>query len=165
MPSTAISSDCSGGRARSRPLADGCVRRENGVAASNNPDGPVVDPGRPEFGVFAGSCSRQLDLGYAAALSEVRRRPLVVDTAAGMVLDLALFDYSGAVRTVAIEGMGQVAAAASFAAPITDIHAQLFKIDAGKIVRIEGAVRRVPYGQSSPWDKLVGFPARKVESP
>jgi hypothetical protein len=83
----------------------------------------------------------------------VRRRPLVVDTEVGLVLDLALFDYPGTLRSVAITGVGEVAAAASFAAPCTDIHAQLFWIEAGKIARIESAVRRVPYGLASPWDQ------------
>jgi hypothetical protein len=135
------------------PFSQDCQRFENGVAASNNLNGPIVDAKHPEFGVFAASLSEQLDLGYVARLSRARRRPLVIDTEAGVVLDLALFDYSGAVRSVAIKGVGEVAAAASFAAPCTDIHAQLFWIEAGKIARIETAVRRVPYGLASPWDE------------
>jgi hypothetical protein len=134
------------------PFAAECVRRENGVLASENPHGPVVDPAQPQFGVFSADCAGQLDVGYIASLSRVRRRPMVVDEAAGLVLDLALFDYPGAMRSVMIDGVGTVAAAASFAAPATDIQAQLFKLEGGKIVRIEAAVRRVPYGQSSPWD-------------
>ena len=110
-----------------------CHRLENGVAASSNPNGPVVDARHPEFGVFAARLVEQLDLGYIASLACTRRRPLVVDTQAGLVLDLALFDYSGAVRSVAIREVGEVAAAASFAAPCTDIHAQLFWIEAGRI--------------------------------
>jgi hypothetical protein len=135
------------------PFATVCVRRENGVVASENPRGPIVDEDHPQFGVFAADCSRQLDTGYIAALSEVRRRALVVDETAGLVLDLALFDYSGATRSVVIQDVGPVAAAASFAAPATDIQVQLFKIEAGKIVAIEAAVRRVPYGHASPWDR------------
>ncbi len=140
-------------RGASAPLADTCVRRENGIAATDNPQGPIVDADHPGFGVFAATCSTQLDIGYIASLSEVRHRPLVVDAANGLVLDLAYFDYSGAVRSVAVGGIGQVAVSVSFAAPITDIHVQLFKIESGKITRIEAAVRRVPYGQRAPWDE------------
>jgi hypothetical protein len=134
------------------PLSAQCLRLENGVAASNNSNGPVVDPANPKFGVFAGSVAAQIDAGYIAGLSRVRRRPLVVDAESGLVLDLALFDYSAAVRSVAVAGVGPVAAAASFAAPCTDMQAQLFWTVAGRITRIEAAVRRVPYGQASAWD-------------
>jgi hypothetical protein len=134
-------------------FAESCVRRENGVAATDNSSGPIVDAKHPDFSVFSGSCASQLELGYLASLSRVRRRPWVVDSEAGLLLDLALFDYSGAVQSVAIAGVGEVAAAPSFAAPCTDIHAELFKIDGRKIACIEAAVRRVPYGQASPWDE------------
>jgi hypothetical protein len=135
------------------PFAEGCTRRENGVPASNNPNGPRVDPEHPGFGVFAAGCADQLDAGYVAALSAVRRRPLVVDEEAGLVFDLALFDHAAPIAPVSVKGAGDIAVAASFREPSTDIHAQLFKIDGGRIVAIEDIVRRVAYGQASPWDK------------
>lgn len=140
------------GRSGDVPLSVGCRRRENGVLATDNPRGPVVDPARPDFGVFAAGCAEQLDQGYLAALSEVRRRPLVVDEELGLVLHLALLDHPADVPTVKVEGVGEVARAHSFGAPSTDLHAQLFKVEDGAIRQIEGLVRRLPYGASSPWD-------------
>ncbi len=134
------------------PFAAHCVRRENGIVASGNAAGPIVDAQRPDFGVFAGNCAAQLDQGYFACLASVRRRPLVVDEESGLVLDLALFDHAGSTEPVDIRGVGGIAVAESFRSPSTDLHAQLFKIDAGQIAAIEDLVRRVPYGQSSPWD-------------
>jgi hypothetical protein len=144
------------GTAADVPLAEGCQRRENGVRATGNADGPVVDPQHPEFGLFALSCAEQLDAGYVARMSSVRRRPLVVDEEQGLVLDLALLDHAADRPSVPVAGVGSIGRATSFAAPNTDLVPQLFKIDGGWITHIEGLVRRVPYGQTGPWDPPLG---------
>jgi hypothetical protein len=121
-------------RAADAPLAKGFTRRENGIEASG------------------GTAASQIDAGYIATLMSVRRRPLVVDERAGLVLDLALFDIAGTSEPIEVQGVGKVAVPAAFLTPSTDLHAQLFSIDAGQIQAIEDIVRRVPYGQSGPWD-------------
>ncbi len=89
------------------PFADGCSRRENGFAATNNSDGPVVDSAQPAFRVFSGSCAQEIDRGFFSALSKVGdRHPLVVDVDQGLVLDLAFLDNEGNVKSVSVSGVG-----------------------------------------------------------
>ena len=133
-------------------FAPGCRLRENGVAASGNRNGSVVDPARPEFRLFARDCAGEIDAGYRAALTRLlERRDLVVDEMQGQVLHLGLVDNPATIRSVAVPGVGEVAAAEAFRIPWTDLHVQLFKVDSGAIAHIEGLVRRLPYGQGSGW--------------
>jgi hypothetical protein len=134
-------------------LAPGCIRRENGVMACNNAQGPVIDKSKPEFRLFARDCAGELTAGFLAGLAKFRpHRTLVVDESQGLALDLALLDNPGTTKSAAIVGTGEIALPASFRMPWTDLHAQLFKVEAGKIAHIEGLVRRVPYGQKSGWE-------------
>jgi hypothetical protein len=61
----------------------------------------------------------------------------------GLALHLSIFDFAGTAGPDVPP---------AFLTPISDLHAQLLKVDGGEIVAIEEVVRRVPYGQSSPWD-------------
>jgi hypothetical protein len=134
------------------PLAADCRRRENGIAASGNPQGRIVDPAQPGFRLYARDCAGELDSGFLARLTRLReRRTMLVDERAGLVLDLATLDNPGAALHVDIPQIGRVKVPDSCLAPWTDLHAQLFRIDAGRISHIEDLVRRVPYGQGSGW--------------
>ncbi len=134
-------------------LAPGCMRRENGILACNNPEGPVVDKEKPTFRLFERDCAGELDRGFLASLLQLRsRRSLLVDESQGLALDLALLDNPATTKSVAVAGIGELAVPRSFRSPWTDLHAQLFKVEAGKIAHIEGIVRRVPYGQKSGWE-------------
>jgi hypothetical protein len=134
------------------PFAGECSRRENGMAATNNPNGPVVDPALPGFHVFGGSCAAELNQGYFGSFQQARdARPLVVDEQQGLVLDLALFDNEGNVKSVAVPGVGNVAVPRNFLRPITFLKPQLFKIEGGKIREIEGLSWPVPFGMPSGW--------------
>ena len=136
------------------PFTDGCSRRENGFAATNNSDGPVVDSAQPAFRAFNGSCAQEIDRGFFSALSKVGdRRPLVVDVDQGLVLDLAFLDNEGNVKSVSVSGVGDVKVPLEFLRPITFVEPQLFKIEAGKIREIEGLSWPMPYGMRSGWDK------------
>jgi hypothetical protein len=136
------------------PFANRCSRRENGIAATNNANGPVVDPAQPEFRVFSQNCMRELDRGFFSALSKVGgQRTLVVDVEQGLVLDLAFFDNEGDVKSVSVAGVGDVKAPAEFLRPITFMEPQLFKIAGGRIQQIEGLSWPMPYGTRSGWDK------------
>lgn len=136
------------------PFDAQCSRRENGMAATNNADGPVVDPNQAAFRVFSQACAQELDRGFFSALSRVRDvRPLVVDEKQGLVLDLALFDNEGSVKAVSVAGVGKVAVPGEFLRPITFMAPQLFKIEDGKIRQIEGLAWPVPFGMGSGWDK------------
>lgn len=134
------------------PLAPDCVRRENGILASNNSNGPQPDPANPDFRLYAGTCAAELNAGFLAGLTRMRdRRTLLVDKAQGLVLDLTLLDNPARKSHVEVHGVGEIAVPASFLAPWTDMHAQLFKVNSGNITYIEDLVRRLPYGQASGW--------------
>lgn len=141
-------------KATAAPFADTCSRRENGFAATNNSDGPVVDPAQPAFRVFSGSCAQEIDRGFFSALSKVGdQRPLVVDVDQGLVLDLAFLDNEGNVKSVSVQGVGDVKVPAEFLRPITFVEPQLFKIETGTIREIEGLSWPLPYGMRSGWEK------------
>ena len=130
------------------PLAPGCIRRENGVMACNNPQGPILDKSKPEFRLFARDCAGELSAGILAGMANLRSHSnWVVDESRGLVLDLALLDNPGTAGSVAVKGVGDISLPASCRTPWTDLHAQLFKVERGKIAHIEGLVRRVPYRQ------------------
>ncbi|MBZ5501908.1 MAG: hypothetical protein LAN59_06625 [Acidobacteriia bacterium] len=134
-------------------FAEPCSRRENGVAATNNSDGPVVDPAQPAFRVFSQGCAGELDRGFFSALAKFRnRRAWVVDEEQGLMLDLALFDNEGDVRSVSVPGAGQIQVPPEFLRPITYVQPHLFKIERGKIREIEGLSWPVPFGMQSGWE-------------
>lgn len=133
-------------------FADRCSRRENGYAATNNADGPALDPAQPAFRVFSQGCAQELDRGFFSAISKTGdRRSLVIDVDQGLVLDLAFRDNEGNVKSVAVPGIGNVAVPAEFLRPITYVEPQLFKIEGGKIQQIEGLSWPLPYGMRSGW--------------
>ncbi len=134
------------------PFASQCSRRENGIAATNSPDGPVADPAQPAFHLFSGGCAQEIDRGFFSALAKVRdARPLVVDEKQGLVLNLAFFDNEGDVKSVAVAGVGNVAVPAEYRRAFTFMAPQLFKIEGGKIREIEGLSWAVPFGTTSGW--------------
>ncbi len=135
------------------PLAEGCTRRENGVAATGNPSGPAVDEERPEFRLFGGDLRASFEEGYRSRLARLRRGARVVDEEAGLAFQLAMLDYPGTTLAVEVPGVGPVACAPSFRWPCTDLHASIVKLDGGRVVHVETVVRRVPYGQAVAGDR------------
>jgi hypothetical protein len=140
------------GKGSVAPFAAQCARRENGFAATNNPDGPMVDKAQPGFHLFSEGCAAEIDRGFFNAIAKVRDpRPLIVDEKQGLVLNLAFFDNEGDVKSVAVVGVGNVAVPAEFRRPFTLVAPQLFKIEGGKIREIEGLSWPVPFGMTSGW--------------
>lgn len=134
------------------PVDAQCSRRENGTMATNNPDGPVVDPAQPQFHLFSGSCVEEMDRGFFNALWKVRDvRPLVVDEKQGLLLNLAFVDNEGDAKSVAVQGIGVVEVPVELRRPITFLAPQLFKIENGQIRAIEGLSWPVPFGMRSAW--------------
>jgi len=134
-------------------FADECSRRENGIAATNNPNGPVPDAAQPSFHLFGGDCAQGIDHNYFGALAKLRDpRPLIVDEKQGLVLNLAFYDDEGNVKSVDVAGVGNVAVPASYQRPMTFVEPQLFKIEAGKIRAIDGLSWAMPFGMPSAWN-------------
>jgi hypothetical protein len=131
-----------------------CARRENGIPATHNPDGPVVDAAQPAFHLFRQGCAQELDTGFFSAILRLRERQhLVVDEEQGLVLHLGFFDAPGNVKSVSVPGVGKVAVPPDLLRPATYIAPQLLKILNGKIRLIEGLAWPVPYGMRSGWDR------------
>jgi hypothetical protein len=140
------------GKASLASFATQCSRRENGIAATNNPDGPVPDKAEPSFHLFSEGCGDELDRGFFRTLTKVRdSRPLVVDNEQGLVLNLAFYDAEGNVKSVDVARVGTVAVPAEYQRPITFLAPQLFKIEGGKIREIEGLSWAMPFGMPSAW--------------
>jgi len=129
-----------------------CLRRENGINACNNPNGPQINPDRADLRFYAGDLATEIKRGYLAQLTRLReRRTWVVDEQQGLALDLTAFDNAAAATTINLAGAGSIAVPKSFQTPWTDLHAQLYKVENGKIAHLEDLVRRVPYGQKTGW--------------
>jgi len=69
------------------------------------------------------------------------RRSLIVDPSQGLALEVILRDNAAT----------DPKAPAEFLAPWSDVHAQLFKVEGGRIAHVEELVRRVPFGRESGW--------------
>jgi hypothetical protein len=136
------------------PFDDRCVRRENGISATGNPDGPVVDSSKPTFRLFSQGCEEELETGFFKALFQLRdHHSLVVDEEQGLVLHLSFFDAAGNIKSVSVPGKGKVTVPPEFLRPATYVVPQLFKIMKGRIRLIEGLAWPVPYGMKSGWDR------------
>ncbi len=134
------------------PFASGCSISENGIATTNNPNSPAIDPAHPDFHVFGGNCADEINRGFFSSLQQVRDSfPLVVDEQQGLVLNLALYDNEGNVKSVDVAGVGTIAVPRNLLRPITFLKPQLFKIEAGKIREINGLSWPVPFGMPSGW--------------
>jgi len=92
-----------------------------------------------------GHVQGDLASGPKATLTSLRgRRSLIIDADQGLALELVLQDNPATTR----------AAPAEFLVPWTDLHAQLFKVEGGRITHVEELVKRLPYGRDSGWESV-----------
>lgn len=109
------------------PFTDDCDRYENGNHATNV---PMRNPVTGETEVM--SCKKQFEVALKNVVSRVRdRRFVAVDRERGIVFAFAFFDHEN------INWTWQLG--------------ELFKIEDGKIRRIEAIFHRAPYGMPSGW--------------
>jgi hypothetical protein len=118
------------------PVADDCVRIENGVQTTLEPSSDR-DPRR--LGVVA-----QVAAGYTRHIEAARdRRFSVVDEERGLVLCHFFFDHPGNVATVG----GRI----PFGYPNSMMVWELFQVREGRIVAIEAVLDVFPYGMPTSW--------------
>jgi len=109
------------------PFTDDCDRYENGMHATNV---PMRNPVTGSTEVM--SCKKQFEVALKNVVSRVRdRRFVAVDREHGIVYAFAFFDHEN------INWTWQLG--------------ELFKIQDGKIRRIEAIFHRAPYGINSGW--------------
>jgi hypothetical protein len=136
------------------PFADDCNRIENGSQSTNVPTPAGQTRPDPKTSMnYSGqwSCLEQFQSGLLHFVNRIRdRRYVAVDEERGIVYAFGAFDHSGgATRTFQVPDGRTVTAGP--VQPWTWQIAELFKVEKGKIRKIEALLHRVPYGMSSGW--------------
>jgi hypothetical protein len=133
------------GHASYVPFDKDCNRIESGVQTTNNAALSSA-PGS----VFGLGCEDQIKLRDFQPDTYLRdRRFLVVDEERGLVFVCGFFDHDATLRTFTLTD-GRVEHQTR-TAPWTWEFAELFKIQNGKIMRVEAIVDSAPYGMKSGW--------------
>jgi hypothetical protein len=136
------------------PFTDDCDRYENGSRATNVPLKPgekMPDPLKETVYSSAWGCKEQFESGLIHFVTRIRdRRFVAVDRERGIVFSFGFFDHAGGKSRYfkTPDGRDVVAGPTE---PWTWQIAELFKIEKGKIRRIEAVLHRCPYGMNSGW--------------
>ena len=129
------------------PFADDCDRMENGMRTTNN---PTLSPNAP-FNAFAMSCMAQFKSGYYAIVTRIHHRRFpIVDEERGIVWTYVIFDQPGTVQTIHLTN-GQDVSMKNFNRPSSIEVTEVFKIENGKIRRIEMVGAGLQYHLNSAW--------------
>lgn len=165
-------------------LASDCVRVQNGTQTTKNPDAwkdfapqvsaaggrgkgnPPPAPVAPEPNISGLGCQEQFKTGYFGFVTRVRdRRFVVVDREHGLVTAITAMDQpAGKYRTVKLTDGKQVEAGPD--KPSTLALAETFKIEDGKIRRVEAVQLNVPYGMvtaQSTWEDGMSSKAQDIK--
>ena len=136
------------------PFTADCNRLENGNQSTNAPT-PAGEtrPDPKTAGNYSGqwSCLEQFQSGLLHFVNRIRdRRFVAVDEERGIVFAFGFFDHSGgATRTFDLpDGRTMTAGPVQ---PWTWQMGELFKVEKGKIRRIEALLHRSAYGMNSGW--------------
>jgi len=136
------------------PFTDDCDRFENGEQATNVPLKPGEKKPDPKTSLVyssAWSCKEQFESGLIHFVSRVRdRRFVAVDRERGVVYSFAFFDH-GAGKTRTFKAPDGRTVTTGPTTPWTWQIAELFKVEKGKIRKIEALLMRCPYGMNSGW--------------
>jgi hypothetical protein len=136
------------------PFTDDCERVENGSQSTNVPlrEGqPRPDPKTATSYSSNWGCKEQFESGLIHFVWRIRdRRFVAVDQERGIVFSFAFFDHAlGKDRIFqTLDGRTVTGGPAD---PYTWEIAELFRIEKGKIRRIEAVLTRSPYGMNSGW--------------
>ena len=136
------------------PFTDDCDRYENGGRATNVPlaaGQEMPDPLKETVYSSHWGCKEQFESGLAHFVTRIRdRRFVAVDRERGIVFSFCFFDHSaGESRHFTTPDGREVVEGPS--EPWTWEIAELFKVEKGKIRRIEAVLQRCPYGMNSGW--------------
>ena len=153
-------------------FADNCRRFDNGVLTTNARDAKVLDAAHPGYKPFALSPREQIESGFFSNLTRLRGLRNWVDPSRGLVLSFFQLDNAGTTLSFEAPGIGHVKYPGPMAgvpgdiasneqfdgrvttnmiSPVTMNCAFLFKIESGKIRRIDAFYRGAPYGMKSGW--------------
>ena len=136
------------------PFTDDCERLENGMQTTNMPT-PAGEtrPDPKTASVYSGQwgCLEQFQSGLIHFVNRVRdRRFVAVDRERGIVFAFGFFDHSGGASRTFQTPDGRTVTAGPVQ-PWTWQLAELFKVEKGKLRRIEAILERSPYGMNAGW--------------
>jgi hypothetical protein len=136
------------------PFADDCSRIENGMQSTNAPTPPGEKRPDPKTSLTYSaqwSCMEQFKSGLLHFVNRIRdRRFVAVDQERGIVFAFGFFDHSGGATRTFTAPDGRTVTSGPVQ-PWTWEIAELFKIEKGKIHKIEAILHRSPYGMLSGW--------------
>ncbi|MBN2420601.1 MAG: hypothetical protein JXL81_14525 [Deltaproteobacteria bacterium] len=136
------------------PFTDDCDRYENGGRSTNVPLAPgqeMPDPLKETVYSSHWGCNEQFESGLIYFVTRIRdRRFVAVDREHGIVFSFCFFDHSAGNSRHFTTPDGRKAVEGP-AEPWTWQVAELFKVENGKIRRIEAILQRCPYGMNSGW--------------
>jgi hypothetical protein len=136
------------------PFADDCNRLENGTQTTNAPTPPGQTRPDPRTSLNYSaqwSCMEQFKSGLLHFVSRIRdRRYVAVDEERGIVFAFGFFDHEGGATRTFQTPDGRTVTAGPVQ-PWTWEIAELFKVQGGKIHKIEALLQRSPYGMLSGW--------------
>ena len=149
------------------PFTDDCDRYENGGRATNVPLKPgekMPDPLKEKVYSSAWGCKKQFESGLMHFVSRIRdRRFVAVDRERGIVFTFNFFDH-GAGKTRNFKTPDGRDVVVGPTEPWTWQQAELFKIEKGKIRRIEAVLQRCPYGMNSGWSSFEQGMSEQIQS-
>lgn len=128
-----------------------CNRVENGAQVTNNPSRPAANL---TWNPWALGCAEQIDTKIFSSFQRVypRRFP-VVDEERQLVFGFFMYQQPGDILSVKSPGHGIYKMPDNAATPGFTESAQLFRIKAGKIRKIESLTLGIPYGMPNPFFK------------
>ncbi len=136
------------------PFTDDCDRYENGMRSTNVPLAPgqeMPDPLKETVYSAHWGCKKQFESGLIYFVTRIHdRRFVAVDRERGIVFSFCFFDHSAGMSRhfTTPDGRRVISGPAE---PWTWQVAELFKVEKGKIRRIEAVLQRCPYGMNSGW--------------
>ncbi|HXQ26860.1 MAG TPA: hypothetical protein VN822_10665 [Candidatus Acidoferrales bacterium] len=135
------------GHASYVPFDKDCNRIESGIQTTNNPPQNSQEGSTSVLGL---GCADQIKTRNFQPDTLIRdRRFLVVDEERGLVFASTFFDHDATLRSYTLADGRTVKQTRT--GPWTWEIAELFKIQNGKIMRIEALVNTAPYGMKSGW--------------
>jgi hypothetical protein len=126
------------------PFDPDCQRIENGMVTANNPQAP---PGMSRM-----SCGAQFATHFSPFITHIRERRFpVMDIQKGLGFGIVFFDHAGVIKDVKLTDGSTLHVPPPFDAPYSFYIFELFKIEKGKILRVEAILDTVPYAMKSGW--------------
>ena len=126
------------------PIHPDCIRIENGVQTTSN---------STRAGVGRLPVKEGLSSGFYSYIREIRdRRYPVYDQETGVVMSIVVFEHPGLVKSVVVEGIGELKLAPFTQKPSSAVIFEAFKVQAGQIHQIEAILEFLPYGTKTGWE-------------